>query len=618
MNQNGKDRAALYAALSVAALVIITFAVYSNTLLSGFVSDDNRQIIGNPWITGFEHLPEIFSKHSFGFLDTDAVITYRPMIFVVFMLEYALFGLEPWGWHLVNIVLQVTNAVMVYFIVAFLLREARGMAEGAASPLTSYLPPFAAALLFTIHPVNSEVVAWVGCQPELVYTLICLAAFYIHIRGRACAGAGAGRVRSGAYILLPPVLFFLGLFFKETTVALPVIVFIYDWLKEKDGGLVSVKRVVRYLPYVVAFALYLAVRIKALGYVSPPIGYSYYLGLSAAQFLLNAFELFAHYLRSLVAPAGDYPFQVFDPVFSITEPRAFISVLVTLALPVVLFLLRRRLKPGYLIVVAAAFYVFPLLPSLYAIGINQSPYATRYLYLSTVGFSLFIGLVLLRGLDYGASMNKKGVVWGVVALFVAASAFYSVWSSVRGPIWKDEQTMWQASLKGSPGNYIAVYSLAMISMTEGRTGEGIAGLEEALRLNKESEHPDPTMLTMTNKRLGIAYSKAGMVDKAITAFSEYLYVAPDDVVVAYNLAALYKKKGSISDAIEQYRTALLFAEEGWQFRDIYSNLAECFAARGMWNEVVENYENALKYAPGDPFIIGNIARARAMAAPGGG
>jgi tetratricopeptide (TPR) repeat protein len=618
MNLKGENRPALYSFLCIVGLVVITFAVYYGTLANGFVSDDNRQIIGNPWITGLEYLPEIFTQHSFGFKKTGgAAITFRPMVFVLYMLQYALFGLDAWGWHLVNVLLHAANAVMVYLVVGFLLQDVRRGPPAASTRLAVYLPPFVAALIFATHPVNTEVVAWVGCQPEQFYTLLCLVAFLIHIRGRAhMVSDKAGLPRTLFYLLVPPAVFFVAVLFKEAAIALPVLVFIYDWTKEKGERPLSPRRMVRYAPYVAAGAMYFAIRVNALGHIVPPVGYNHYLNLSATQYVLNGFALFARYLKSLVAPVGEYPFQAFEPILSISEPAAFLSILLTLSIPVALLLFRRREVTFYLLLLSLAFVVLPLLPSLYAIGINQSPFATRYLYFSTVGLVIFLGMVTCRALLYGGERKKAWISWGVVVVFVASAAFYSAWSAERGGIWRNQRTMWEASLKGSRGNYLAVFAIGVIHFQKGRIDEAIKTLNHALALNTERAHPDPNIILKTRKVLATAYRRKGLVDSAINEYNIILGIKPNNPTANFNLAILYKKKGMYEEAIAQFKRTQLYAEEPWQFRDIHVNLAESYAATGRWPEAVKSYEDALKYVPGDPVIMLELKRAQAMAGPG--
>jgi hypothetical protein len=190
-------------------LTALVFAAYWNTLPGGFVYDDNEQILENTWITDSKYLPSIFSSHSFGFAKGKELgTTYRPLVFSVYMAEYSLFGLDPRGWHFVNIVFHALNTLLVFYAASLLLKG-----TGEKWMLNS-LPPFAAAALFALHPVNSEVVSWIGCVPELAYTLLSLGAFCLYLRSRSAAKLPY------LFNLASAALFFIALFAKETAISL--------------------------------------------------------------------------------------------------------------------------------------------------------------------------------------------------------------------------------------------------------------------------------------------------------------------------------------------------------------------------------------------------------------
>ena len=174
------------------ALVAASFAVYHATLWNSFVYDDAEQVLRNRWITDAGYLKEIFTSHTFAFAESSyQAISYRPLFMAFYMAEYAVFGLEPWGWHLVNIILHSANAVIAFLLIRRLM--------GAEEERTSFAA-FAGALVFAVIPAGSEVVSWVGCVPELLYTFLCLVSFYVY----AGAGTRAVRVIASALIYYRP------------------------------------------------------------------------------------------------------------------------------------------------------------------------------------------------------------------------------------------------------------------------------------------------------------------------------------------------------------------------------------------------------------------------------
>lgn len=601
-----KEKSRIISLLSVLALVGVTFAVYLNTLKGGFVYDDNLQIEINPWIKSAVHLRDIFFTHSFGFMQDFKAMTYRPMVFVVYMLEYRFFGLEPWGWHLVNVILHAVNTILVYLVVYSLLPPVNTAQASTLSRWTGHLPPFASALIFSIHPVKSEAVAWLACLPELFFTLLCLSGLYIHIRGNAAIKSrSVGFPARIAYYLLPAVLFFIAVFFKETAAALPLLVFLYDFLIDRDKGFFSVDKLFKYTPYVIAVVLYLPMRANALEFIPPTEQYNAYLGLTRYQFMLNIFPLFVQYLAMLVLPLYDYPMRLFDPVFTLSAPKAFLSLLATAAISALVVVLRKTLFPRYLF--AIAFVVIPILPTFYAIWTNQAPYTDRYLYFPSVGAAIFLALIVRRVVERPWAQDMRRVAVAVIVLGLYAAVF-SVWTAGKNRIWKDNLTFWGAALDGASDNHVASYNIGKIYLKEGKTDEAIKILKASIKANMSKATPDPSIQMHVYRQLAVAYSRKEMVDEAIDAFGNYLALKPDDITAVYNLAALYRKKGLYGDAVEQYTIALLLAREPWQFKDIYLNLGESYIEAGNGGKALESYRKALQYAPGDPEITGNIMR----------
>ena len=103
-------------------IALIAFAVYFNTLFNGFVYDDNSQVLNNPWIRDVKHFQDIFSKSVWEFKAVPLVSNYyRPLMHIIYMFNYHIFGLSPWGFHLVNVLFHAVNSVLVFVIASRLL-----------------------------------------------------------------------------------------------------------------------------------------------------------------------------------------------------------------------------------------------------------------------------------------------------------------------------------------------------------------------------------------------------------------------------------------------------------------------------------------------------------------
>lgn len=576
--------------LPAAAVVLAVFAAYYVTLGYGFVYDDKAQILGNRWILGFGNIPEVFGSHSFGFMEESYLaITYRPMFFVIYMVEYALFGFEAWGWHLVNVLIHSANSVLVFLL-------ARQVLIAERPSFSPALPAFAAALVFALHPMNAEPVSWLASIGELSFTFLCLSALLLETR--AIDGARRPFVEA-VFSRVAPAVFFLGaILLKETAVALPVIVLAYDAARRGIRRPFSLERVLRYVPYAAALAVYTLMRAWALkGEMTPPARLHPF--LSGYEFALNSVTLLARYFKSLVLPVGEPPLQLLEPVFSLSEPRAFVSLLVALAVPVVAAVLLRRITRLWPVILITV--MLPILPTLYSPAISRFPFADRYLYFPSIGLAVLVAIVLGWLLSHRGRLG----VWATVAV-LAVCVPAAVYARARSGAWHDEMTLWQTALRAQPGNYAALHAMAADHLREGRAQEALGMFEGALEMNLASSHPDETMVLLTRKFLPQASIKAGDYDGAERHLEEFIKLMPDDAPALYNLGHLRQRKGLCADAVDSYQRASVFSRNPKLSRMIYYNLGECQEALGMRAEAAASFSEAMRLSPGDPEIAGRL------------
>src|SRR3990172_9279629 len=137
-------------------ILLISLSVYCNTLFNGFVMDDYPNVLRNKWIKDIKYIPEIFSSN-FWELSGEKTSFYRPLVHIIYMINYIFFGLKPWSFHLVNILFHSGTSLLVFFITAQIFK-------GILLSQKGYLlfPPFISAIFFALHPIHTEAVAWVS------------------------------------------------------------------------------------------------------------------------------------------------------------------------------------------------------------------------------------------------------------------------------------------------------------------------------------------------------------------------------------------------------------------------------------------------------------------------
>lgn len=544
----------------ILVVVLVSLGVYGTALFNDFVYDDILQIVNNNWIKDIRYAPEIFTANTWGFSHGGSNY-YRPLLLTGYMLEYYIFGLNPWGFHLVNILLHTAVSVLVFLIVFSLPRERVGVPG-------NHWFPFIAALLFAAHPIHTEAVAWVAGFPDLSFSFFYLLSFYLYTRS-----TNNPHLLS-KYYLLSLASFSLSLLSKEPAVTLPVMLLAYDAATgTKSTSWRSFLR--RYFPYLVLSALYLILRSYFLGGFAP---YKRHGGMTIYGYVINVFPLLEQYLQKLALPANLNAFYIFQPIQSILQPTGLIALLIVSAYVFAGYL---SFKHNRILFLALAFIIVPLLPALYIPGLGENTFAERYLYLPSVGYVMIVSLCI------SAAIRKKPEMKNFLAVVVAALLIiYSMAVVKRNAVWKDNYSLWADTITKSPNDAIveANFGDALLN-DKGRVDEAIEHLQSSLRL-----HPIPHVYN----NLGLALSKKGRTDEAVEQFQAALRLKHDYVSAYVNMGIAYEEKGWHDRAIEQFSIAAeLSPEDG----DIHGLLGSAYAKKGLIENAIIEFQTALKFMP---------------------
>jgi len=519
----------------VVMLVGISIGCSINTVNNGFVYDDVSQVLGNRWITDVGHIPDIFLKGSWSFEQGNIDVPqnyYRPFLHLVYMAEYHIFGLNPWGWHLTNVIFHAGVTVMVFLVATELLTPHSPLPTPNSQSFLN--PAFIAALLFAAHPIHTEVVAWVGAVPELGFTLFYLLAFYYHIKESS---------------FLPVIFFLIATLFKETALTLPLLLFAYDYLIPShslsplplwERGRVR-GRGRAYLSYLITIIIYLALRTYALGGVAPLRGD---VNLDIYEQFINIFPLFAQYLKKLILPVNLNAYYVFHPIHSVLEWKSIFGIAVTGAFILSIPLLKRISRPAS---INLLLIVIPLLPVFYIRGISSVAFAERYLYLPSTGFAVFVSFWLAKAGEKHLT-DKKTVLWKTSIIVIALTASYAVMTIKRNAVWRDEYSLWLDTVKKSPEAATPHYNLGMAFMNKGELAAAEREYQTAIRVK-------PDHIKARNN-LGGLYLEQGRLTEAIIEFMEAVRLKPDNTESHYNLGLAYIRSGQPDEAKREFEAVL--------------------------------------------------------------
>ena len=505
--------------LAIAAATVLAFLP---VLGNGFVSwDDDKNFLQNPHYRGLgpEQLRWMWSTFHMGH--------YVPLSWMTLGLDYALWGMNPLGYHLTSLLLHAANAVLVYAIARRLFQRSGWTRLERRDDLVR-LGSATAALLFAIHPLRVESVAWATERRDVLSAFFALSSILAYLG--AIEGARF-RARYWGAVLL----FVCALLSKATTMTVPAVLAILNVYPLKrlggNGGWWSeeARRVYReLLPFALLSAGAAVLSIVAL---HPPSQ----LGL-AQKLAVSAFSLAFYWRKTLVpialAPLYEMPQHV-DP----TEARFVASYAAIAALAVVAWMARRR-APA--LTAAIAVFVVITLPMLGVVQNGPQIAADRYTYhaapaLAILGATAFLMLPRPRAL-----ISIVGL--GVLLAFLGALT----WTQTE--YWRGPETVWSRVLEVDSTSAIAQSAMANVRYQQDRVSEGIAFSERAVALA-----PD---YAEAHNGLGVGYARANRVPDAIKEYRRALDLKPNSDEVENNLGIAMASAGSLDSAIAHYRRAL--------------------------------------------------------------
>ncbi len=604
--------------LLVTVVFLLSFGVYFNTLFNGFVMDDHFQVVENSWIKDVRNVPEIFSsKFAIGGRSS----FYRPLVPVVYMTSYYLFGLAPWGFHLVRVLFHSGVSVVVFLTISFLLRKPQ--LPAVSPPLSageenggSQWASFAAGLLFATHPVHTEAVAWISVT-DLFLAFFSLLSFYFFIRS-----ADDDALLRGSHVL-SVVSFFLAILCKEPALTLPAIFICYDYVFKKEGqGIAYYAK--RYVPFLVAAGVYGALRLHAFGGSVEPFKASP--GLSPSQYALSTLTLFGKYIEKLLLPVNLNVWHVFQPPDTLFSFTGIVSLLVTAGFLFSAFAAIRRYKVAFL---GFLFIMVPLMPAFYLPGLTQgleNAFTERYLYLPSFGFVLLIALFIAR-------VREKRPEWTAALAIVCfvMTILYSIGTVSRNAAWKDSYTLWSDAAMKSPRSGEPHNALGDYFKEKGMLDEAIAHYQVGVSLSPRISH--------IHANLGVAYAQKGMTDKSIEEIKVALLLEPGYPEAHDSLGVVYARMGRYAEAIKEFQAAadldpsfenaykhlgIAYSDVGQTDQaieylrkaltmnpydaDAHNNLGIAYVKKGLMDEAMKHFEAAVRLKPADPDFHLNLAR----------
>ena len=536
-------------------ILVLTAGAFVRTLGFGFVYDDQLQIVNSVSAHSWRFFPQYFTMHVWKYAQpANSPTYYRPIFLVWLLINYTLFGLEPLWWHLTTILAHLTATLMLYLLARRLTGE-RTVA-------------IVASLVFGLHPIHVEAVAWVSGVTEPLLAVFIVSSFLCYTNWRR----QNGKQWLSGWFAGSLVLYALALLEKETAVAFPTIILAYEWMYLSPEGHGSVirrlQRVQRALkaaaPYLVLAVSYLAIRSVVLGgfrVLTIPLQWS--------TMILTEPSVLFRYIRLLVWPVGLSPFYdlpyTTQPSFSSFILPTMIVIFAALAL---YFWSRRSRSVAF----ASVWIVALLLPvlNLRAFGPEELVH-DRYLYLPSMGFAILVGLA------FGKLRVSPAKIGGQpLELVLSAAAFTCllIFGIVKqSGYWENNLLLFRHAVSAAPENSLAKHSLAIELGTLGMYNEAIPLLQRVLEIRPRSFE--------ANAALGRYYFATGAYLQAGLYLSRALELRPNLSRTLYAYLALSRAElGDLDSAEDTIRQGLKIVPLDPDNRMIHSALGEVLKRRG--------------------------------------
>ena len=524
--------AAWGAALLVSALAIPPFLP---TLGGQFLNwDDGINFVTNP---GFRGLGWVELRWM---ATTTLLGHWVPLTWLSLGVNYALGGLDPWGYHLGNLLLHAANAAVLYVIAKRLLAAA----GGAAVPEPALIGGAAfAALLFAVHPLRVESVAWITERRDLLSGLFFLLAVWAYLRA-----VWDGPSPRPGWRALSLAAFAAALLSKASTLMLPAALLLLDVypLGRRARGLRALVR--EKVAYFALAALAAAIALLALrsGWAMTSYGD---VGLSGRLALMT--YSFTFYPWRWLWPVGLSPMYELPVTVSPLEWRFLLPLAAFPAITVVLYALRRRWPAGLAAWVYSALMVLPVSGAAHA-GFQLA--ADRYSYLSGLGFAVLAGgAVVLAQQAAGSGRLRRGLAAALAATAVVVVVVLGAGAWRQSRVWHDSETLWRWAVSMDPECALCHNNLGS-ALAVGAPSNPIAVAEaethfrRAIALRPErDEHYN---------NLAGALALQGRLDESETAFREFLSRRPNVGSAAAALGSIYVRQGRFGDAILLLRRGL--------------------------------------------------------------
>jgi tetratricopeptide (TPR) repeat protein len=520
---------------AAAFVFVVAFLLYANTFGHDFVWDDRDLIAENPAVRSLdgETVQRIFTENFWRSSQLGGGY-YRPLVSLSYHIQYQIFDGKPGGFHIVN---AIWNAAVCALVLAFVYLLFGNIVFALVT-----------ALLFAVHPIHTENVAWIAGRTDVLSTLWAMASLVFYVLAR--------KRRRVWWLVAALAAFAVSLLAKESSAFLPLVIVLLEWGPFGFGKLLapSKRSVLRPTLYFAILVVYLLQRYAVIGLVGSTYN-AYAPGALGA--LALPLSILAGYVLKLVFPlrlSGEYDAPIPD---GWADVHVLAGLLILAA--IVWSVVRYRRRPD--VVLGAGVFLFGLAPVINIIPLGEVS-AERFLYFPSLGFALVLGSLFSSALvakyptwrqlaanGYIAIPKMKPSLAGNLTVLLAVVLIALAARTVaRNGDWKTEEILFAKTAAASPHSARAQLNIGNVARRNGRTEDAIAAYKRSLEI--DPDYPD----AMSN--LAGIYGAQGRFDDALPLVERALEIAPDDVTLLNNLGSIYFEQRRFAEAAQLFERVL--------------------------------------------------------------
>ncbi|MGV7221106.1 MAG: tetratricopeptide repeat protein [Nitrospinales bacterium] len=528
------------------------------------------------YVTENKNIKQGFSSESLVWaITTTRASNWHPVTWLSHMLDYQIYGLKPLGHHLTNTLFHIANALLLYLVLV--------MMTGAVWQ-SSFV-----AILFAVHPLNVESVAWIAERKNVLSTFFWFLTILAYVR--YC------KRKSVTRYLLALLFFIFGLMSKPMLVTLPFVLLMLDYWPlnrfQIKGGNNLFQLVLEKTPFIALVLISCVttfVAQKGGGSVQSIERYP----LSAR--FSNAIVSYIEYLEKMVWPKN---LSIFYPHPGNLLPIWKIIVCAILLIGISVFAIKMIQRAPY-IALGWFWYLGTLVPVIGIVQVGAQSMADRYVYVPLIGVFISIAWGTTA---FFKNYKRRNMTLSVFAVVMTIALMIITWNQTR--LWKNSLFLFNHAIEVTENKYpsfsLAHNNLAVALKKNNRNDEAIFHYREAVKL-------DPKY-AQAYSNLGSALRAKGEMDAAMSNILEAIKLSPKYSEAHYNLATILSDQGKYSEAIYRYTEAIKYSPEHVK---AYYNLGTLQGKLGNFSEATKNLKIAVKMDSTNAFAHNNLGLALSM------